>query len=664
MNFSLFDKFLELPRNTKRLIVVAVDAVTLPLALWISMSLRLGEPFVPIGYHKDVFYFFPIVPLIAIPIFVQLGLYRAIIRYVGLVAMWTVIKGVTLYSLAFGVVILLSGIPGMPRSVLLINWFVTCLLVGGSRFFGRYLFSGRQHAGPVRPAKKNVAIYGAGDAGVQIAAALSASPHFSPVAFIDDNKALQGNLIEGLRVYSFSQLLNLIEKYAITDVVIAMPSVARSLRSLIIQRLEPYSVHVSTLPGLDDLASGKVKVEDVREVGVLDLLGRIPVDPDVPLLNANIKDKVVLVTGAGGSIGSELCRQIVRIGPQKLILYERGEHDLYSIENELVHLWQRFCSEGEAPQDAIVPILASILNGERLQSVCKAFGVQTIYHAAAYKHVPMVERNPSEAVLNNVIGSYRAALAAIDSGVETFVLVSTDKAVRPTSTMGATKRFAEMILQGLATKGSGKTRFTMVRFGNVLDSSGSVVPRFREQIQRGGPVTVTDPKIIRYFMTIPEAAQLVIQAGAMGQGGDVFVLDMGEPVKILDMARRMIHLSGFEVKDEHNPDGDIEIVFTGLRPGEKLYEELLIGDNVSPTQHPLIMTAHEESLGWSEIEAYIEKFEETVNTHDVERSRALLVEAVKGFTPQCDVADIVEERRAAAVDRQDNVIRYPGPSGG
>ncbi len=664
MNFSLFDKFLELPRNTKRLIVVAVDAVTLPLALWISMSLRLGEPFVPIGYHKDVFYFFPIVPLIAIPIFVQLGLYRAIIRYVGLVAMWTVIKGVTLYSLAFGVVILLSGIPGMPRSVLLINWFVTCLLVGGSRFFGRYLFSGRQHAGPVRPAKKNVAIYGAGDAGVQIAAALSASPHFSPVAFIDDNKALQGNLIEGLRVYSFSQLLNLIEKYAITDVVIAMPSVARSLRSLIIQRLEPYSVHVSTLPGLDDLASGKVKVEDVREVGVLDLLGRIPVDPDVPLLNANIKDKVVLVTGAGGSIGSELCRQIVRIGPQKLILYERGEHDLYSIENELVHLWQRFCPEGEAPQDAIVPILASILNGERLQSVCKAFGVQTIYHAAAYKHVPMVERNPSEAVLNNVIGSYRAALAAIDSGVETFVLVSTDKAVRPTSTMGATKRFAEMILQGLATKGSGKTRFTMVRFGNVLDSSGSVVPRFREQIQRGGPVTVTDPKIIRYFMTIPEAAQLVIQAGAMGQGGDVFVLDMGEPVKILDMARRMIHLSGFEVKDEHNPDGDIEIVFTGLRPGEKLYEELLIGDNVSPTQHPLIMTAHEESLGWSEIEAYIEKFEETVNTHDVERSRALLVEAVKGFTPQCDVADIVEERRAAAVDRQDNVIRYPGPSGG
>ncbi len=664
MNFSLFDKFLELPRNTKRLIVVAVDAVTLPLALWISMSLRLGEPFVPIGYHKDVFYFFPIVPLIAIPIFVQLGLYRAIIRYVGLVAMWTVIKGVTLYSLAFGVVILLSGIPGMPRSVLLINWFVTCLLVGGSRFFGRYLFSGRQHAGPVRPAKKNVAIYGAGDAGVQIAAALSASPHFSPVAFIDDNKALQGNLIEGLRVYSFSQLLNLIEKYAITDVVIAMPSVARSLRSQIIQRLEPYSVHVSTLPGLDDLASGKVKVEDVREVGVLDLLGRIPVDPDVPLLNANIKDKVVLVTGAGGSIGSELCRQIVRIGPQKLILYERGEHDLYSIENELVHLWQRFCPEGEAPQDAIVPILASILNGERLQSVCKAFGVQTIYHAAAYKHVPMVERNPSEAVLNNVIGSYRAALAAIDSGVETFVLVSTDKAVRPTSTMGATKRFAEMILQGLATKGSGKTRFTMVRFGNVLDSSGSVVPRFREQIQRGGPVTVTDPKIIRYFMTIPEAAQLVIQAGAMGQGGDVFVLDMGEPVKILDMARRMIHLSGFEVKDEHNPDGDIEIVFTGLRPGEKLYEELLIGDNVSPTQHPLIMTAHEESLGWSEIEAYIEKFEETVNTHDVERSRALLVEAVKGFTPQCDVADIVEERRAAAVDRQDNVIRYPGPSGG
>jgi FlaA1/EpsC-like NDP-sugar epimerase len=344
-----------------------------------------------------------------------------------------------------------------------------------------------------------------------------------------------------------------------------------------------------------------------------------------------------------------------------LILYERSEHALYSIENELSQLCLRLNPQLESVDDLICPILASILNRERLESVCQAFGVDTIYHAAAYKHVPIVERNPSEAVRNNVIGTHKAAMAAINAGVETFVLISTDKAVRPTSTMGATKRFAEMILQGLAAHDPGKTRFTMVRFGNVLDSSGSVVPLFREQIQKGGPVTVTDPRIIRYFMTIPEAAQLVIQAGAMGQGGDVFVLDMGEPVKILDMARRMIHLSGFEVKDETNPEGDVEIVFTGLRPGEKLYEELLIGDNVASTQNPLIMTASENSLPWDELGNYIEQFAESINLHDVERSRNLLVESVSGFSPQCDVADLVEEKKQAAKSpARDNVIRYPG----
>jgi FlaA1/EpsC-like NDP-sugar epimerase len=662
MNLETLHKFTGLPRNAKRLIVLGVDLFILPFALWVSISLRLGEFFVPSGFREDVIYFFFVVPFIAVPIFVKLGLYRAIIRYVGIVAMWTVIKGVTLYSLAFAMVILLSGIPGVPRSVLLINWLVTCLLIGGSRFIGRWALSGPSRMTYIdNVAKKRVAIYGAGDAGVQIAAALSNSPFYIPAAFIDDNKALRGRVIEGLRVYSFKQLINLIEQYSITDVLIAMPSVARSARSKIIQKLEPYSVHVSTLPGLDDLAAGKVKVEDVREVGVLDLLGRIPVEPDLPLLNANIKDKVVLVTGAGGSIGSELCRQILRIGPEKLILYERSEHALYSIENELSQLCLRLNPQLESVDDLICPILASILNRERLESVCQAFGVDTIYHAAAYKHVPIVERNPSEAVRNNVIGTHKAAMAAINAGVETFVLISTDKAVRPTSTMGATKRFAEMILQGLAAHDPGKTRFTMVRFGNVLDSSGSVVPLFREQIQKGGPVTVTDPRIIRYFMTIPEAAQLVIQAGAMGQGGDVFVLDMGEPVKILDMARRMIHLSGFEVKDETNPEGDVEIVFTGLRPGEKLYEELLIGDNVASTQNPLIMTASENSLPWDELGNYIEQFAESINLHDVERSRNLLVESVSGFSPQCDVADLVEEKKQAAKSpARDNVIRYPG----
>ncbi len=658
----MFQKFIELPRNTKRLIVLALDLVILPLALWISMSLRLGEFFVPSGFREDVIYYFFMVPFIAIPIFIQLGLYRAIIRYIGLVAMWTVIKGVTLYSLAFGVVIVLSGIPGIPRSVLLINWLVACLLVGGSRFIGRWAISGPDRSAVINLSKRRVAIYGAGAAGVQIASALSNSPLYGPVAFIDDNKALQGNVIEGLRVYSFSKILTLLEQFSITDVVIAMPSVARSKRSQIIQKLEPFSIHVSTLPGLDDLASGKVKVEDVREVGVLDLLGRVPVEPDIQLLHANVKNKIVLVTGAGGSIGSELCRQIIKIGPEKLILFERSEHDLYTIEKELIALAERLYPKLESNEELISPILASILNQERLESVCEAFSVQTIYHAAAYKHVPMVERNPSEAVRNNVLGTYKAALAAINTDVETFVLVSTDKAVRPTSTMGATKRFAEMILQGLAAQRKGNTRFTMVRFGNVLDSSGSVVPLFRDQIQKGGPVTVTDPKITRYFMTIPEAAQLVIQAGAMGKGGDVYVLDMGEPVKILEMARRMIHLSGFEVKDEANPEGDIEIVYTGLRPGEKLYEELLIGENVVPTQHPLIMAANEDSIPWDVLIRYMHQFEETVNSHDVERSRSLLVDSVKGFVPQSGVVDLVQDKKTKKnrLTGEDNVIRYPG----
>ena len=655
-NAQLIKRFLALPRTAKRVILLAVDLVLLPFSLWASFSLRLGELYLPQG---AMIYLFLAVPVIAVPIFIRFGLYRAIIRYIGFIAMWAVVKAVSLYTLIWGVVVLLSGISGVPRSVLLINWLVAILLIGGSRALARWWLTGSFQLSDEGQKKTRVAIYGAGGAGVQIATALSNSSNFKPVAYIDDNRSLQGNFIGGLRVYPFRKLPGLVETLAISEVLLAMPSVTRSRRSEIISALEPHAVHVTTLPGLDDLASGRVKVEDIREVGVSDLLGRSPVEPDIELLHANIRNKVVLVTGAGGSIGSELCRQIIRIGPEKLVLYERSEHDLYSIENELLQLLERQHPDS-SPAETVVPILASILNQGRLEAVCKAFGVNTIYHAAAYKHVPMVERNPSEAVRNNVLGTYRSAMAAIDAGVETFVLVSTDKAVRPTSTMGATKRFAEMILQGQATRDGVGTRFTMVRFGNVLDSSGSVVPRFRKQIRQGGPVTVTHPEIIRYFMTIPEAAQLVIQAGAMGKGGDVFVLDMGEPVKILDMARRMIHLSGFEVRDESNPTGDIEIVYTGLRPGEKLYEELLIGENVIPTRHPLILSAREESLPWAELQTYVQEFEQTTRLHDVERSRVLLVEAVREFDPQCDVVDLVQERRAGARRRGDNVIRYPG----
>ena len=662
----IVSKILSLPRNIKRSIVLSMDLLIVPFALWCSFSLRLGVFFAPQDLtfvsaeaRSEVLYLFLIAPVIAIPIFIKFGLYRAIIRFVGFVAMWSIIKSVSLYTAVIAVVILLSGMPGVPRSVIIINWLVLILLIGCTRAVGRWWLTGSFNPASRGIAKSKVVIYGAGHAGVQIASALASGSELQPVAYIDDNPALQGNYIEGYRVYPLSKLGSLIEDFGVREVIMAMPSVSRFRRSQVIALLEPYTVHVTTVPGLHDLASGKLKADDIREVGINDLMGRVPVEPDQELLNANIKGKVVLVTGAGGSIGSELCRQIIRLNPSALVLYERSEHDLYLIENETLHMQQKLYP---GKPNRITPILASILDQNRMEAVCQAFGVETIYHAAAYKHVPMVEKNPSEAVRNNVLGTYRVALAAINSNTETFVLISTDKAVRPTSTMGATKRFAEMILQQLAQRKKSTTRFTMVRFGNVLGSSGSVIPLFREQIKNGGPVTVTDARITRYFMTISEAAQLVIQAGAMGEGGEVFVLDMGEPVKILDMAKRLIHLSGLEVKDDENPEGDIEIVYSGLRPGEKLYEELLIGENDMPTRHPLIMAANEEGLSWEVLNDYLVQFEQAVETHDVERSRALLVESVKGFAPQCDVADLVQQknRKSAGGSPIDNIIQYPG----
>ena len=662
----IVSKILSLPRNMKRFIILSLDLLIVPFALWCSFSLRLDIFFTPDGLHfvpaearQKVLYLFLIAPVIAIPIFIKLGLYRAIIRYIGFVAMWTIIKAVSLYTAMFGVFVLLSGIPGVPRSVIIINWLTLVLLIGATRALGRWWLTGSFQFSSKGNSRSKVVIYGAGNAGVQISTALASGAEFQPIAFIDDNPALQGSYIEGYRVYPFNKLSGLIEDYDVKEVLMAMPSVSRSRRSQVIKMLEPYAVHVTTVPGLNDLASGKLKADDIREVGINDLLGRVPFEPDLELLNANINSKVVLVTGAGGSIGSELCRQIIKLDPGTLVLYERSEHDLYLIEKELLEMAQKL-HPGEP--NRIVPILASILDRNRMEAVCQAFGVETIYHAAAYKHVPMVEKNPSEAVRNNVLGTYRVAQAAINSGTETFVLISTDKAVRPTNTMGATKRFAEMILQQLARQQQATTRFTMVRFGNVLGSSGSVIPLFREQIKNGGPVTVTDARIIRYFMTIPEAAQLVIQAGAMGEGGEVFVLDMGEPVKIIDMAKRLIHLSGLEVKDDENSEGDIEIVYTGLRPGEKLYEELLIGENDLPTQHPLIMAANEDGLSWEALSSYLVQFEQAIESNDVEKSRQLLVESVKGFSPQCDVADLVQEKNQKTADgpREDNIIQYPG----
>lgn len=649
---------LRLPRYVKRLIVFSVDLILLPVSLWISFTLRLGEVYIPEG---SVLYLFLAAPAIAIPIFIGLGLYRAIIRYIGFLAMWAVVKAVSLYTLAWGVLVLLTTIPGFPRSVLLINWLTTIVLVGGTRALARWWLAGSFKPGRNNKVKRRVAIYGAGEAGVHIANVLSNSFKQKPVAFIDDNPSLQGNYIGGLRVYSFKQLSSIIEDLAVTEVLLALPSASRSSRSRIISMLEPFAVHVITLPAFDHLTSGDIKLDDVREVGFLDLLGRIPVDPDNDLLVKNVAGKVVMVTGAGGSIGSELCRQILRIGPATLILYERSEHDLYQIESELISMARRISPDSMPIDDLIIPILASVTIQSRVDIVCKAFGVQTIYHAAAYKHVPMVEKNPLEAIQNNILGTYSTAIAAIENEVETFVLISTDKAVRPTSTMGATKRFAEMILQELSLGKNLNTRFSMVRFGNVLGSSGSVIPLFRNQVKNGGPVTVTDPKVIRYFMTIQEASQLVIQAGAMGDGGEVFVLDMGEPVKILDMAKKLIRLSGLQIKDAENPDGDIEIVYSGLRPGEKLYEELLIGENVSPTSHPLIMSAEEDHTGWDHILDYIEQFKMAIKTSDGEAGRMVLVDAVCEYSPQCDVADLVQSKLTESVKKMNksNIVNYP-----
>ncbi|MEE9357274.1 MAG: nucleoside-diphosphate sugar epimerase/dehydratase [Sedimenticolaceae bacterium] len=643
MNIDIFAKRLTaLSRLQKQIIMIIADALMLQIALWSAFSLRFGEWYLP---NQSVVWLFVLAPIVALPIFIKFGLYRAIIRYIGFHALWAVIQSVTLYALVWAVVALLSKIEGVLRSITLINWMMAILLIGGSRMVARWWFADMFNSASAvgKSARSNVVIYGAGSAGMQLATGLSHSREFKPVAFIDDKVELHHHHIQSLRVYPFAQLGQMIETMKVHEVLLALPSASRSRRNEIIALLESYSVRVRTLPGMAEMAQGRVKIEDIREVTIEDMLERDLVAPNLELLHTNIKGKAVMVTGAGGSIGSELCRQIVKLKPAVLILFEQCEYALYSIDKELA--WHNIGLE-------IIAILGSVQDSERLAQVVSAYGAQTIYHAAAYKHVPMVEKNPVEAIQNNIIGTWQAAEVARARGVETFVLISTDKAVRPTNTMGATKRFAELVLQGLAKKinssdvgANYRTRFCMVRFGNVLGSSGSVVPLFHEQISRGGPVTVTDPNITRFFMTISEAAQLVIQAGAMGQGGDVFVLNMGEPVKILDLAKKMIHLSGFEVKDDDHPKGDVEIQFTGLRSGEKLYEELLIGDNVRPTDHPLIMCAEEDLLPWESIVGFLNELDAASKAHDQEKIRSLLIDAVAGFKPQCGIEDNLYKQR-------------------
>ena len=631
MGLRLIKWFLSLSRVVKRLIMMFVDVLLIVTILTLSFSMRLGEWFWPQG---DLVYLLFFAPLVAIPIFIKFGLYRAIVRYIGFKALWVIVQAVSLYALVWGVIVLLSGAQGVPRSVILINWILGMLLIGGSRIIGRWWFSDKKsYSVNAFDKRKNVLVYGAGSAGIQLATALTYSQELNPIAFIDDEPTLSNHQIMGLKVYSSNNLGELVASMKIEEVLLAIPSVSRNRRNEIINNLEPYPVLVRTVPGVSELAQGKLKINDLNVVSINDLLGRDPVPPNQNYLRADITNKVVMITGAGGSIGSELCRQIIQLQPKKIVLFEQNEFSLYTIDQELIQKNLKI---------DIAPILGSVLDSKQVERVCKTFSVQTIYHAAAYKHVPMIELNNFSGIENNIFGTLSCAEAAVLSNVDTFVLISTDKAVRPTNIMGATKRFSEMILQALSKKYNDKaTNFSMVRFGNVLDSSGSVIPLFKKQIKEGGPVTVTDPAIIRYFMTIPEAAQLVIQAGAMSKGGDVFVLDMGEPVKILYLAKKMIHLSGLNIKDSNNPNGDIEILFTGLRPGEKLYEELLIGDSVLETEHQLILRSNEEMLPWSDLKLILNKLKTSVDKQNLEGARQALIEAVPGYKPQGDINDLM-----------------------
>ena len=637
-------QIINLPRKIKQGIAIATDLAMCVVATWLAFSLRLDTLHFPEGYQWHVY---QISPLLLLPVLVRFGLYRSVFRYTGVAAIVSIAKALSVYGMLLFLFLVWMGLPGVPRSLGVLQPLILFPMIGGSRALARLWLS---QADGERKYQRDtrLLIYGAGSAGARIADALAQRRQFTLIGFLDDNPELHGKLINGMRIYPAGEAQRVINLFAVTDVVLALPDTSRTRRNEILEVLRSHHVHVSSMPDLTDLARGTVAIADLNELDILDLLGRDPVEPNLALVSRNIASKVVLVTGAGGSIGGELCRQILTAGPACLLLLEHNEFSLYNIHQDL----QRDIEKRQLDIQ-LIPLLGSIKDYSRVAQVCRTWRPHTIYHAAAYKHVPLVEHNPAEGIRNNVFGTYHVARAAIECGVADLVLVSTDKAVRPTNIMGATKRVAEMILQalastskpafhampGIAPEFTQETRFSMVRFGNVLDSSGSVVPLFRQQIRNGGPITLTDAEVTRYFMTIPEAAQLVLQAGAMTENGDVFVLDMGQPVKIIDLARRMVQLSGLIVRDEENPDGDIEVQITGLRPGEKLYEELLIGEDAQHTAHPRIMKAHEDFLPWSELSTYLDRLSRSVEQNDVSAMTALLTQLVTGYVPNKEVVD-------------------------
>ena len=634
--FKLVLPILALPRMAKCFVVLSIDLSLCVLTVWLAYYLRLVEI---VSLSGNALLAVGASVAIALPIFIVFGLYRAIFRYSGWPALLAVARAIGIYGLLYASIFTAIGINKVPRTIGIIQPILLLLFVGASRALARAWLGDRYQSILKYASRPKVLIYGAGRTGRQLATAMANSHEMQVVGFLDDDDRLHGHVLNGQRIYKPSDLSSLAPTLNIRNVLLSMPSIGRKRRNEILAEIRSAHVSVLTLPSMTEIAQGKVSISDLRELDIDDLLGREPVTPNHILLAKKTVNKVVLVTGAGGSIGSELCRQILSVGPAKLLLIEQSEFALYVIHQELEE-------KLDGRDIKLVPLLASVQDGDRMHEIMSTWKPDTVYHAAAYKHVPLVEHNPAEGIKNNVLGTLKAARAAMENGVSDFVLISTDKAVRPTNIMGASKRLAEMALQALAATNS-HTKFSMVRFGNVLGSSGSVVPKFRQQIRDGSAITLTHPDITRYFMTIPEAAQLVIQAGAMAKGGDVFVLDMGEPVKIMDLARRMIELSGLTVKDEANPDGDIDIEITGLRPGEKLYEELLIGDNPSPTSHSRIMKASDDFLPWAELEQKLSALEIALNVNDVGVVRLMLEQLVSGYAPSGEIVDWVHMEQEA-----------------
>jgi FlaA1/EpsC-like NDP-sugar epimerase len=625
-----------LSRRTKQFIVVFIDVAIAMIATWVAFSLRLDNFGFPEPYQWHIYL---LVPFLFLPIFIRLGLYRAVFRYVGMAVMWTIMQALLLYAIVFFLILFAWAPVGIPRSIGVLQPLIFLLFIAGSRVSARFWLNGIARRRQKDPTVR-LLIFGASAAGAQIAEAMLKLPRVMLVGFVDDDKQMSGKTINGQYVYAAEEIHQLIQSYSVTDVLLAMDKLDRQRRNSILTALRKYHVRVRAIPDMAAFAQGKITVSDIQELEISDLLGRDSVQPDTALIQGNIAGKVILVTGAGGSIGSELCRQILAARPSKLLLLEHSEYSLYSIHGEL----SARVEIGTLALE-IVPLLGSVRDYVRLREICNAWRPDVIYHAAAYKHVPLVEHNPAEGVRNNILGTYNLARVAVEGGIPDFVLISTDKAVRPTNVMGASKRLAEMILQALTSTTEvpflhapttsipavNSTKFAMVRFGNVLGSSGSVVPLFRQQIREGGPITLTDLEVTRYFMTISEAAELVIQAAAMAKGGDVFVLDMGEPVKIADLARKVVELSGLTVRDDQHPEGDIAIQVTGLRPGEKLYEELLIGENPERTAHPRIMKAHEDYLPWDQLQVALLRIFEAADNNDVATIHKTLKNLVSGY---------------------------------